>query len=147
MVFFHRCECLDRTFTLKEFNEYEDNHPNETVETVLECHGYRYTIYDICLNPRIIKKTFAKITIIVQTAQNIKGEWIGQTCVESSQFATVCGLHYEKKGFGSENEAIAHALLERANDWRCKKIRTRILKWRNEFRLIQLNLFEDEINI
>lgn len=146
MAFFHRCECLDRDFSDEEWWEYLRSHPVEEKDPILECHGYRYTIYDICLNPRIIKETFAKITIIVKTAQNIKGEWLGETCVESSQFATVCGLHYEKKGFGSENEAIAHALLERANDWRCKKIRTRILKWRNEFRLIQLNLFEDGID-
>ena len=148
MAFFHRCECLDRNFSDEEWWEYLRSHPDMNKESVFECFGFKYSINDICINPRILEKEINSTMVTVMTSQNKKGEWLSSYIIKGDCFYSGGLCSYKNEGFKSENEAIAYSLGQIIHfDWdRINNIKNHIKKWRNEFRLIQLNLFKDGID-
>lgn len=45
---------LDREFNFTQWGEYLKEHPDETAETALEYHGFRFNPNGYCLNPHVI---------------------------------------------------------------------------------------------
>ncbi len=67
----HTCHCLGRDFTVKEWrNAYEG--PNKVVHIF---NGYKYNIYDVCLNPSILDLSQGKYKLQIKYCQSDCGKW------------------------------------------------------------------------
>lgn len=113
----HRCRCLDRNFTIKEWCDYLHDNPSGGV--VLNVGKFGFNINDVCLTPNTpvtIERGTCRLEIV--TAQSKNGRW---------DYGYRYNLHMEGgrsgagyiddlgKGFPTEKEAIYNALLYAEN--------------------------------
>lgn len=67
----HTCHCLGQHFTVREWTKaYSD--PKKVVHTF---NGYKYNIYDVCLNPTILDLTQDKYKLTIKYCQSDCGKW------------------------------------------------------------------------